>query len=101
MCACCTHANAVNKLSALSNGPFVLNWYKATRLKMLGEDPPTEYHSRVRRDGGRSGDGKIIPPDVQQCITDQWKEIITAKLGFENLKDMRDAWHKEQKLKTV
>ncbi len=69
--------------------------------KMLGEDPPTEYHSRVRRDGGRSGDGKIIPPDVQQCITDQWKEIITAKLGFENLKDMRDAWHKEQKLKAV
>ncbi len=58
--------------------------------KMLGEDPPTEYYSRVRRDGGRSGDGKIIPPEVQQCITDQWKEIVTTKLGFQNLKDMRD-----------
>ena len=63
--------------------------------KMFGEEPPTDLSGRVRRDGGKSGDGKALPPEVQQQIEEKWKEIVTAKLGFKNLKEMRDAWQKE------
>ena len=57
-----------------------------------------DYVGRVRKDGGRSGDGKLLPQHIQEYYDQQWKEIITAELGFNNLKEMRDAWHKEQEL---
>ena len=65
--------------------------------KKFGEEPPTELAGRVRKDGGKSGDGQELPPEVKQCIKEKWQEIVTAKLGFQNLKEMREAWHKEQK----
>ena len=63
--------------------------------KKIGEEPPAEFAGRVRKGGGRSGDGQALPPEVQQYIEEQWQEIVTAKLGFRNLKEMREAWHKE------
>ena len=67
--------------------------------KMFGEEPPSEFSGKVRKDGGQSGDGQKLPPEVRQYIKEKWQEIVTAKLGFQNLKEMRDAWHKEQKQK--
>ena len=67
--------------------------------KKFGEEPPTEFSGRVRKDGGKSGDGQKLPPEVRQYIKEKWKEIVTAKLGFQNLKEMREAWHKEQEQK--
>ena len=66
--------------------------------KEIGEEPPAELTGRVRKDGGRSGDGQNLPPEVQQYIEEQWQEIVTAKLGFRNLKELREAWHKELQL---
>ena len=68
-----------------------------TYAKWFGEEPPTEFSGRVRKDGGKSGDGQKLPPEVKQYIKEKWQEIVTAKLGFQNLKEMREAWHKEQK----
>ena len=65
--------------------------------KKFGEEPPTEFSGRVRKDGGKSGDGQKLPPEVRQYIKEKWQEIVTEKLGFQNLKEMREAWHKEQK----
>ena len=63
--------------------------------KEIGDEPPAEHTGRVRKDGGKSGDGENLPPEVQQYIEEQWREVMTAKLGFRNLKEMREAWHKE------
>ena len=67
--------------------------------QQIGEEPDfgAEGHAvRVRKDGGRSGDGKLLPQHIQEFYNQLWKEIITAELGFNNLKEMRNAWHKEQ-----
>ena len=66
--------------------------------KIIGEKPPDigdGHVGCVRKDGGRSGDGKLLPANVQEHIEQKWQEIITAKLGFKNLKEMRDAWRNE------
>ena len=53
----------------------------------------------LSREGEKSGDGQKLPPEVRQYIKEKWQEIVTAKLGFQNLREMREAWHKEQKQK--
>ena len=59
--------------------------------------PKGEFVGRVRKDGGRSGQGKEkLPVEVQQRIDQMWQEIVTAKLGFQNLQEMRKAWKEEQ-----
>ena len=63
--------------------------------KKFGEKPPTEIVSKVRTSGGRSGDGQALPVETQQYIEEKWTEIVTAKLGFKSLKEMRAALHKE------
>ena len=68
-------------------------------MQIIGDEPDfdaKDYVVRVRKDGGRSGDGKLLPQHSQEYYSQQWKEIITAELGFNNLKELRDAWHKEQ-----
>lgn len=68
--------------------------------QQIGDEPDfdaEDYVVRVRKDGGKSGDGKVLPQHVQGYYTQLWNEIITAELGFQNLKEMRDAWHKEQR----
>ena len=69
-------------------------------IDKLGGAPVKDgtHVGRVRKDGGRSNDGKVLPPDVQTHIEKSWKEIVTAKLGFSSLKEMRDAWQKELSL---
>lgn len=67
--------------------------------KKLGEEPPSEseFVGRVRKSGGRSGEGQEqLPPEVQQRIDQLWKETVTAKLGFENLEAMRESWKRER-----
>ena len=66
-----------------------------SRVKILGEKPPSEIVGKVRTNGGRSGDGRALPAEMQQYIEEKWAEIVTAKLGFKSLKEMRAAWHKE------
>ena len=66
----------------------------------IGEEPETEsedFVGRVRKDGGKSGEGKQkLPVEVQQRIEQMWQEIVTSKLGFKNLQEMREAWKKER-----
>ena len=63
--------------------------------KMHGDDPPSELSGRVRKDGGMSGDGQKLPLEVQQSIDQEWHDIITAKLGFRDVKEMRATWMKD------
>ena len=64
--------------------------------KVLGEDPPSEITGRVRKDGGKSGDGqKLLPLEVQRRIDQEWHDIITTKLGFGDLKEMKAVWKNE------
>ena len=66
--------------------------------KKIGEEPPSqsEFVGRVRRDGGKSGEGKQkLPVEVQQRIDQMWQEVVTVKLGFKNLQEMREAWRRE------
>ena len=56
--------------------------------KKFGDEPPPEeeFVGRVRKEGGKSGEGKQkLPVEVQQCIDQMWQEIVTSKLGFESL----------------
>ena len=65
----------------------------------LGEEPvaEAEFVGRVRKDGGKSGEGKQkLPPEVQKRIDQLWQSIVTPKLGFQNLQEMREAWKKER-----
>ena len=67
--------------------------------KKIGETPPSEseFTSRVRKGGGKSGEGQqLLPLEVQQRINQLWQEIVTARLGFQNLEEMRETWKKEQ-----
>ena len=64
--------------------------------KQLGDDPPFEVVGRVRKDGGQSGNGqKLLPMEIQQGVDQEWHDIITTKLGFVDIKEMRAAWNKE------
>ena len=65
----------------------------------IGEEPvaDSEFVGRVRKSGGKSGQGKEqLPLDIQQRIDQLWQEIVTSKLGFKNLNEMIEAWKKEQ-----
>ena len=50
---------------------------------------------RVRRDGGRSGDGEKLPLEVQQQIDEEWRTIVASKIGYRSLKEMWEAWKNE------
>lgn len=65
--------------------------------KKIGEKPETgdDAVGCVRKDGGKSGEGKSLPANVLEHIEQNWQDIVTAKLGFRNLKEMRDAWRNE------
>ena len=86
-----THAEMVKHHSKFDNHSGILK-----AAKMYGDDPPSELTGRVRKDGGRSGDGqKLLPIEVQQSIDQEWHDIVTTKLGFNDLNEMRSAWRKE------
>lgn len=55
---------------------------------------------KVRRSGGRSGDGMIygdtsVTRDIHRRLDMQWQQIVTHQLGFKSLRDMRRQWHME------
>ena len=59
--------------------------------KEIGEEPNGTV-DRVRKDGGRSGEGREkLPVEVQQRIDQIWQKIVTFKLGFRNMQEMRKA----------
>ena len=63
--------------------------------QLIGEETDLDdkkYVTRVRRDGGRSGDGKLLPQHVRDSYYQMWKEIITSELGFHSLEEMREVW---------
>ena len=65
----------------------------------MGETPPREsvLISRVRVNGGKSGEGRLLlSSDIKQRIDELWQKIVTMKLGFQSLKEMRDAWKNER-----
>ena len=73
--------------------------YAAIIAEKTGEtlSPERELVGRVRKDGGKSGEGKQrLPVEVQQRIDQMWQEIVTSKLGFQDLKEMREAWKTEE-----
>ena len=61
----------------------------------VGEEPPSTFIGRVRKDGGMSGDGRNLPLDGQQQIDEEWRTIVASKTGHRNLKEMREAWKEE------
>ena len=88
-----THAEMVRHHSKFSSRRHTI-----MVAKKIGEDPPSqsEFVGRVRKDGGKSGEGKQkLPVEVQQHIDQLWQEIVTAKLGFKNLEVMRESWKRE------
>ena len=78
-----THAEMVRHHSKFDTHNLAI-----TLAKKFGEELPTEFSGRVRKDGGISGDGQKLPPEVRQYIKEKWQEIVTAKLGFHNLKEI-------------
>ena len=88
-----THAEMVRHHSKFSSRRHTI-----MVAKKIGEEPPSqsEFVGRVRKDGGKSGEGKQkLPVEVQQRIDQMWQEIVTSKLGFKNLQEMREAWRNE------
>ena len=79
------------------------NTQKVTAMmsKAIGEEPLPEGEmvGRVRKDGGKSGQGKEqLSPEILQQIDQMWQELVTSKLGFKDLNEMRKAWKKEQSM---
>ena len=89
-----THAEMSRHASKFSESRKVAS----SCSKEFGEElvSEEEFVGRVRKDGGKSGEGKRLPPEVQQRIDQMWQTIVTSKLGFQNLKEMRDAYKKER-----
>ena len=86
-----THAEMSKHHSKFDVHSFVLEFGKGA-----GDEPPGTFIGRVRKDGGKSGDGKNLPLDVQQQIDEEWRTIVASKTGYRNLKEMQDAWKEER-----
>ena len=85
-----THAEMARHSSKFDFHNLVPFW-----AKMYGDESSSEFNGRVRKDGGRSGDGQKLSREVQERIDQDWYGIITATLGFRDLKEMRATWKKE------
>ena len=88
-----THAEMSRHASKFSSRQHSSKFSKEFGEELVSEE---EFVGRVRKGGGKSGEGKCLPPDVQQRIDQMWQTIVTSKLGFQNLKEMRDAFKKER-----
>ena len=90
------HTTSHAEMSRIAS-KFDVHKLALTLTEKIGEEPD-EFVGRVRKDGGKSGEGKQkLPADVQQRIDQMWQDIVTSKLGFQNLKEMRETWMKELK----
>ena len=88
-----THAEMSRHSSKFNMGDSI-----SMMSKQVGEepDPDNEYVGRVRKDGGKLGEGKEkLPLEIQQKIDQLWQQIVTTKLGFKDLDEMRAALKKK------
>ena len=64
--------------------------------ELLGEAAPCKHDSRVRKNGGKTGEGdKVLPKELRLQIEKDWEEFVGASLGFKNLDEMRQSWKNE------
>jgi len=80
------------------------NWFRfsetgmAKKFAQIGgyEFRPDVLTGKVRKTGGTSGQGKQeLPAWASNKLDQLWKQVVTAKLGFETYDDMREAWRQE------
>ena len=58
---------------------------------------PRELTGKVRKDGGKSGEGaQRLSPEHRAGFAEAWKAVVTRRLGFKDLAEMRAAWRAEQ-----
>ena len=89
------HTTSHAEMSRIAS-KFDIREIAMTLTEKIGEEPDV-FVGRVRKDGGKSGEGKQkLPADVQQRIDQMWQDIVTSKLGFQNLNEMREAWLKQR-----
>ncbi len=91
-----THAEMVRHHSK-----FDSRRYAALIAKRIGETETPATVDRVRRGGGRSGEGQTLPSEIKQHVDQVWQEIVTSKLGFQDMNEMRLAWRREQSIHAV
>ena len=88
-----THAEMVRH-----HTKFTSRGYAKILAKRMGETlMEGEHVGRVRKDGGKSGEGQKLPSDIKQRIDQVWQEIVMSKLGFQDMNEMREAWKQERK----
>ena len=81
------HTTSHAEMSRIAS-KFDVHKLALTLTEKIGEEPD-EFVCRVSKDEGKSGEGKQkLPADVQQRIDQMWQDIVTSKLGFQNLKEM-------------
>ena len=90
--------NTTHAEMAKHQSRFVDHSIIAECAKMFGDDPPSVPVGRVRKEGGKSGDGHKLPLEMQEAIDRAWQNIITPKLGFRNYDEMRAVWSNEVRL---
>ena len=94
--ACVVHTTTHSEMFR-HHDKFDSSRHSRRRAEILGDDPPTEFSGRVRKGGGTSGEGeKTLPQEVKQLVEQMWREVVEAKLGFKDTKEMREAWIKER-----
>lgn len=87
-----THAEMLRHSSKFDLHSVVHNIAKRFRE---GNEEDNTMVGRVRKGGGKSGEGQLLPPDIKEHIDQKWEETVTAKLGFKSLNEMRLYWKKE------
>ena len=85
-----SHEEMVRHHSKFDNHSII-----AITAKNVGDIPPVEISGRVRKNGGKSGDGCKLPIELQKRIDEEWNDIVTPQLGFRSVGEMRDALDKE------
>ena len=75
---------------------FDLHEFTGKLLEMMEEVSSDELVGRVRKNGGKVGEGeKRLTEEVKQSIEKEWQETVTAKLGFRDFNELRQALKKE------
>ena len=88
--------NTTHAQMAKHQSKFVDRSILAECAKMFGDDPPSEPVGRVRKDGGKLGDGQKLPLEMQEVIDRAWHDIVTTELGFRDFKEMKAAWIRDR-----
>lgn len=58
---------------------------------------PRELTGKVRKTGGKSGEGSAKLAQAHcDAFARAWSNVVSARLGFKDLRAMRAAWKKEQ-----